>query len=99
MLELRGAPALSSFRQNKTLNRLQQVLPQVTGVYAEFVHFADLNEDLNDTERHVLERILRYGPKADQQDGNGELFLVIPRFGTISPWSSKATDKIGRAHV
>ena len=92
MLELRGAPALSSFRQNKTLNRLQQVLPQVTGVYAEFVHFADLNEDLNDTERHVLERILRYGPKADQQDGNGELFLVIPRFGTISPWSSKATD-------
>ncbi|WP_430461737.1 phosphoribosylformylglycinamidine synthase [Thalassolituus sp. LLYu03] len=92
MLELRGAPALSSFRQTKILNKLQQVLPQVRGVYAEFMHFADLSADLADNERLVLERILRYGPKAEVKAGEGELFLVVPRFGTISPWSSKATD-------
>ncbi|HCG80206.1 MAG TPA: phosphoribosylformylglycinamidine synthase, partial [Oceanospirillales bacterium] len=92
MLELRGAPALSSFRQNKILNKLQSAVPAVTGVYAEFMHFADLKADLNDAELTVLERILRYGPKAEQKDGAGELFLVVPRFGTISPWSSKATD-------
>ncbi|WP_370218651.1 hypothetical protein, partial [Thalassolituus sp.] len=90
MLELRGAPALSSFRQNKILNKLQNAVPGVTSVYAEFMHFAELSEDLNDNERLVLERILRYGPKAEQKDGAGELFLVVPRFGTISPWSSKA---------
>ena len=92
MLELRGAPALSSFRQNKVLNKLQQALPQVSGVYAEFMHFADLSADLTDNERLVLERILRYGPKAEVKQPVGEFFLVIPRFGTISPWSSKATD-------
>ncbi len=92
MLELRGAPALSPFRQTKTLRKLQQVLPSASGVYAEFVHFADLKADLDDSELTVLQRILRYGPKVDVQDGQGEAFLVIPRFGTISPWSSKATD-------
>ena len=92
MLELRGAPALSTFRQTKILNKLQQVLPQVSGVYAEFMHFAELTAALAGNERQVLERILRYGPKVDVQQPVGELFLVIPRFGTISPWSSKATD-------
>lgn len=33
-----------------------------------------------------------YGPRADKKDTSGELYLVIPRPGTISPWSSKATD-------
>ncbi|UXD88328.1 phosphoribosylformylglycinamidine synthase [Thalassolituus hydrocarboniclasticus] len=92
MLELRGAPALSEFRQNKVLNKLQQVLPQVSGVYAEFMHFAELHEALADNELAVLQRILRYGPKAEVKEGKGEFFLVVPRFGTISPWSSKATD-------
>ena len=46
MLELRGAPALSEFRLNKTLNKLQQVLPHVSAVYAEFTHFADLKAEL-----------------------------------------------------
>ncbi|MCY0966989.1 phosphoribosylformylglycinamidine synthase [Parathalassolituus penaei] len=93
MLELRGAPALSEFRQQKILRKLQQQLSAVSGVYAEFVHFADLSAALADNERLVLERILRYGPKADvQNQPAGEQFVVIPRFGTISPWSSKATD-------
>ena len=92
MLELRGAPALSIFRQNKVLNKLQQALPHVSAVYAEFMHFADLSAELAENERLVLERILRYGPKADVQEPAGEMFLVVPRFGTISPWSSKATD-------
>ncbi|MFP6844455.1 MAG: phosphoribosylformylglycinamidine synthase [Thalassolituus sp.] len=92
MLELRGAPALSEFRLNKTLNKLQQVLPHVSAVYAEFTHFADLKAELSATELTVLQRILRYGPKADVREPSGESFLVIPRFGTISPWSSKATD-------
>ncbi|MBL34537.1 MAG: phosphoribosylformylglycinamidine synthase, partial [Oceanospirillaceae bacterium] len=92
MLELRGAPALSPFRQNKVLNKLQQALPHVTGVYAEFMHFADLSAELTESERLVLERILRYGPKAEVKEPAAEMQLVVPRFGTISPWSSKATD-------
>lgn len=92
MLELRGAPALSDFRLTKVLRKLQQTQSAITEVYAEFVHFAELNTTLDERELHVLERILRYGPKAQVREPFGEKFVVVPRFGTISPWSSKATD-------
>ena len=92
MLVLRGAPALSAFRHAKLFNAVSQKVPSVTGLYAEFVHFADMNSELSSEKHSTLERILRYGPKADQQDPKGTLILVVPRPGTISPWSSKATD-------
>ena len=40
-------------------------------------------------EREVLERILSYGPAAGEIPETGHLQLVVPRPGTISPWSSK----------
>ena len=92
MLKLRGAPALSPFRRNKLLAKLQQQIPAVTGLYAEFIHFADIESDLTTQEQVILERILRYGPDAEQEEGAGQVVLVTPRIGTISPWSSKATD-------
>ncbi|WP_415900163.1 phosphoribosylformylglycinamidine synthase [Neptuniibacter sp. QD48_11] len=92
MLALRGAPALSAFRHEKLLTVIQSSVPAVTGLYAEFMHFSDLSQALSDDEQKVLERILRYGPKAEAQEPAGQLFLVVPRPGTISPWSSKATD-------
>ena len=36
--------------------------------------------------------MLRYGPHLAETSSEGKLFLVVPRAGTISPWSSKATD-------
>ncbi len=92
MLVLRGAPALSSFRHAKLLSQIQTDVPAVSGLYAEFVHFADLKRDLEAPESEVLDRILRYGPKASGGEPVGQMFLVVPRPGTISPWSSKATD-------
>lgn len=92
MLELRGAPALSHFRLAKLLKQLQARVPQVSGVYAEFVHLADVDGELTDSELHVLKRLLTYGPKLAVEQPEGEVFVVVPRFGTISPWSSKATD-------
>lgn len=92
MLALRGAPALSAFRHDKLLSLIQSEVPAVTALYGEFMHFADLSAPLTDEQQSVLDRILRYGPKAEVQDPNGQLMLVVPRPGTISPWSSKATD-------
>ncbi|MBV1919249.1 MAG: phosphoribosylformylglycinamidine synthase [Pseudomonadales bacterium] len=92
MLELRGAPALSSFRCNKLLADLQQALPQITSLYSEFMHFADVQGDLSDADNAVLSRLLKYGPSVDVCVPKGTLVLVAPRPGTISPWSSKATD-------
>ena len=92
MLVLRGAPALSTFRHDKLLTLLQAQVSQVTGLYAEFVHFADTESPLDSQASHVLDRILNYGPQGCVEKSTGQLFLVIPRPGTISPWSSKATD-------
>ncbi|HRZ24462.1 MAG TPA: phosphoribosylformylglycinamidine synthase, partial [Candidatus Contendobacter sp.] len=101
MLRFRGSPALSLFRRQKLLTALRQRVSTITDVYAEFVHFVD--GSLTTHDREVLDRLLRYGPTATQHHLTGEpTFLVIPRPGTISPWSSKATDiahNCGLQHV
>ncbi|MDB6008100.1 MAG: phosphoribosylformylglycinamidine synthase [Gammaproteobacteria bacterium] len=93
MLMISGAPALSAFRIAKLLTRLQELEPRTTGLESRFIHFADLERSLAAAEQEVLERLLTYGPRVDSSpEQTGELLLVVPREGTISPWSSKATD-------
>ncbi|KAF0254577.1 phosphoribosylformylglycinamidine synthase [Pseudomonas putida] len=92
MLILRGAPALSAFRHGKLLEQLSQKVPAVTGLYAEFAHFADIDGELTADQQQVLGRLLKYGPSVPVQEPTGRLFLVVPRLGTISPWASKASD-------
>ncbi len=92
MLQLSGPPALSPFRIRKLLASLQAQDPAVLGLASAFVHLVDVARPLNDHELVVLERLLQYGPGDIAQRGDGAEVLVLPRFGTISPWSSKATD-------
>ena len=92
MLKLSGAPALSTFRREKLLAKIQLTHSDVTSVYAEFVHFVETTEELTKDELEVLQRILRYGPIAQSEQPSTAMMLVVPRMGTISPWSSKATD-------
>ncbi len=92
MLILRGTPALSAFRHGKLLEQLTEKVPAVAGLYAEFAHFAEVSSALDSNEEQVLARLLQYGPSVPVQEPQGRLFLVVPRFGTISPWSSKASD-------
>jgi phosphoribosylformylglycinamidine synthase len=92
MLRIRGNAALSPFRLDKILAELRAPAPRITHFYAEFWHFAQTSRHLSASELEVLEKILRYGPSMAQESPSGELFLVIPRPGTISPWSSRATE-------
>ncbi|WP_409306516.1 phosphoribosylformylglycinamidine synthase [Pectobacterium sp. B1J-3] len=89
---LRGSPALSAFRINKLLVRCKEHVLPVSDIYAEYVHFADVSAPLNDDEQAKLTRLLKYGPSLAEHEPQGRLLLVTPRPGTISPWSSKATD-------
>ena len=91
-LILPGAPALSKFRLDKLREAVSAVVPGLGELSANFVHFAELERALTEDEGHVLERLLTYGPHRTSTQPAGELVLVLPRFGTISPWSSKATD-------
>ncbi|QJR81794.1 phosphoribosylformylglycinamidine synthase [Alteromonas pelagimontana] len=92
MLVLRGAPALSEFRQTKLIERLGQSGITVKRIYAEFIHLVNATSELTDDQTEILHKLLTYGPKKQAQSPQGTLVFVTPRPGTISPWSSKATD-------
>jgi len=93
MLQLAGPAALSAFRLAKLLERLRALEPTVAEVAARFVHFVDLAEPLSPQQQEILRQLLSYGPTLPlAPDEHGERVLVVPRAGTISPWSSKATD-------
>lgn len=91
MLILPGSNALSAFRTNGLLSRLQTADANILGVTARYVHFVDASAPLSDDEVKRLEALLVYGDAFEGSE-EGERFVVIPRFGTISPWASKATD-------
>ncbi len=92
MLRFRGSAALSPFRLDKILAALKTAAPRISYLYAEFWHFAWSEGELTVAQQDTLLQILTYGPKMAVESPRGELFLVIPRPGTISPWSSRATD-------
>ncbi|WP_150138474.1 phosphoribosylformylglycinamidine synthase [Candidatus Enterovibrio escicola] len=89
---LRGPPALSDFRGNKLLENCHVNDLPVIGLYAEYIHFANINASLSKDEQQKLGRLLTYGSTIAVHTPKGTLFLVTPRPSTISPWSSKATD-------
>ena len=90
MLQLPGAPAFSSFRIQKLLERIRRDVPGVVGLSAHFVHFVELEQALSQAQREVLEQLL--APLSAPPAETLHSFWVVPRLGTISPWSSKATD-------
>ncbi len=87
-----GSPALSSFRLDKLLSEVKQQVSAVSCIASHYIHFADIETELDTAEMEVLQHLLDYGPALLDSRCDGELFLVTPRVGTISPWSSKATD-------
>ena len=96
MLLKTGASALSRFRLDQLLARLRAVAPAVLAVEARFVHLVAVAAPLAASEEAVLDRLLTYGPREEATAPvaalNTVALLVVPRFGTISPWASKATD-------
>ena len=92
MLKISGTSALSDFRVKKLLAELQAVDSTIKAVSARFIHFVDVESDLDDGQAEILKRLLAYGSGQAGADIQGERLLVVPRSGTISPWSSKATE-------
>jgi phosphoribosylformylglycinamidine synthase len=91
MLLLPGAPALSPFRLEKLLAALRSIDSRVESLAAHFHHFVDLARAPTPDEARVLARLVE-SDVAPAPRAAGERLVVMPRPGTISPWSSKATD-------
>lgn len=94
MLILKGGLALTTFRINKHRQELAAQGLEITSFYAEYMHFVEVTEALSQAETSKLTQLLQYGPKAGPNLSEGQLFLVVPRAGTQSPWSTKATELV-----
>ena len=93
LLCLAGGRALSPFRRDRLLGVLRERIPGLTGLSARFLHFVALQRRLDAGEHAVLERLLHYGSHHEEPVVlEGASVVVVPRPGTVSPWSSKATD-------
>jgi phosphoribosylformylglycinamidine synthase len=89
--QFEGGSALSSFRIQQLLPSLQAIHEKINGVAARFVHLVTSDAEPAPALKEQLAALLTYGePYAGPLEG--ALILVTPRFGTVSPWASKATD-------
>lgn len=91
MLVLPGASCLSGFRAQTIIRSLADAGVAVDSLSARHMHFAELTAPLSAGQESQLAQLLDYGDSGAVNE-QGELFLVVPRPGTVSPWSSKATD-------
>ncbi|NDB10169.1 MAG: phosphoribosylformylglycinamidine synthase, partial [Burkholderiaceae bacterium] len=88
---LPGADALSVFRQQRLLSHLHQHSIELQSIHAQYLHFVWSDHELSKEQVKILGALLQYGEPYAQPKAN-QAVIVIPRFGTVSPWASKATD-------
>ena len=87
---LLGEPALSDFRKRKLLRRIHAVAEAGIELEARFVYLVESDRELTPGDIDALQQLLQ-GELSDSLSEEG-LILVVPRLGTQSPWSTKATD-------
>ena len=97
----KGINALTEFRQAILLKHLKKSQPNIQDVSAEFIHIISTNRASVIGEDVRLQKLLTYDTQYIK-NRTENIFIVGPRPGTISPWSSKATDialNCGLTHV
>jgi len=87
---LLGEPALSDFRKRKLVRRISAQRGSELELDARFVYLIETGAKPEDTDIRLLQDLL-HGERTESLDSDG-LLLVVPRLGTQSPWSTKATD-------
>jgi phosphoribosylformylglycinamidine synthase len=96
LLQLPGPVAHSSFRLEKLTQEIRAVGIELTDIETQYLHFVEVDGLMPPEDFELLNRLLHYGADSAYRDlippVDDGFRLVVPRRGTISPWSSKATD-------
>jgi len=92
-----GGNAVSDFKLQQLLPRLQGVSDKINGLSARFVHLAAFDAAPDAATEQRLGELLTYGEPASDlhlaaEKAAAPALVVMPRLGTVSPWASKATD-------
>ena len=106
-LVLQGPVAYSNFRRVELLRKLNRGNPCIHDLRGIYVHYVKLGTKTpNSSHLSKLDKLLLYGDAPVLQDplmktlyddlnthrDDQQVYHVLPRQGTQSPWSSKATD-------
>ncbi|HVV51560.1 MAG TPA: phosphoribosylformylglycinamidine synthase, partial [Polyangia bacterium] len=95
-MEVITGSALGPGRLQKRLAAIRRTNPGARALTGTYLHFADVDGSLNAEQSRILRALLAYGPRSTEASrdtvASGRRLMVVPRMGTISPWSSKATD-------
>ncbi|KAI0762149.1 phosphoribosylformylglycinamidin [Trametes elegans] len=109
MLVLPGSSCLSQTKRDALLQNIQKADPHIASVDAVYVHLVACRSPSAEKElatpespfRSILDRLLEYGDHiqfpgtAAALQARQNVAFVLPRPGSVSPWSSKATDIAG----
>ncbi|OPF63906.1 phosphoribosylformylglycinamidine synthase [Hydrogenophaga sp. H7] len=92
-----GGNAISDFKVQQLLPRLQGISDKITGLSARFVHLASFDAEPDAATVERLGQLMTYGEPATEafvaaERAGAPALYVLPRLGTVSPWASKATD-------
>lgn len=92
LLHFEGGNALSAFRTQALLATLQAKVGRIVAVHARHVHWVACEAPLEAAAADKLAALLVYGDAYTAPGPTDGLIVVGPRWGTVSPWASKATD-------
>ncbi len=95
IMTLKGQHALSDFRREKLLTAFAEQGIVVSDLQGHFIHMAEITEHWQVEHTEQLGSLLGHAADLFVNHASDDLVLVVPRIGTISPWSSKATDIAG----
>ena len=90
ILTFEGPSALSDFRRERLFTEVRKRAPAVRALSARYLYYVELCASLDAAERARLRELL--GARDPETDEDEATLVVIPRPGTVSPWSTKATD-------
>ena len=86
-----GTQALRNFKVRDLNEKINSEFTNINLLSSEYIHFIETNNKLSNKNQLTLDKLLNYSPALDTSNSLQKI-IVIPRIGTISPWSSKATD-------
>ena len=99
MLQIFDHNALSHCKKYKLYRKIKTIYPSLIEINAEYVYFINLLKPINESKSDKLSNLLQDCTQNKLKNKIGQLIIITPRLGTISSWSSKATDIIHNAGI
>ena len=94
-----GNTAHSNYSLNKLLNKIK-VVADITAIKSQYVYIVEMENKANLAGKELSNVCqLLNSTSTEIAVGGGSFCVVVPRLGTISPWSSKATDIVKTCNI